>query len=105
MNLLSLINSSLEIVYCSTTLSNYNLNRLNRFVLWNKFVINTRLILLILSIGRLDVMMKVVIFTDRNKRRPQLNSVFIKLSPSHITHGYISCIDLLTKRKGDNFFT
>ena len=31
-NLMNLINSSLEIVYCSTTLSNHGLIRLKRFV-------------------------------------------------------------------------
>jgi len=32
MNLLSLINQSLEVVYCSTILSNYGLIRLKRFI-------------------------------------------------------------------------
>jgi hypothetical protein len=61
MNTLSLINPSLEIVYCSTTLSNHNIIRLVRFVSkirvgvveWG-FVINLNLILRI-SGKKIDV--------------------------------------------------
>jgi hypothetical protein len=61
MNTLSLINPSLEIVYCSTTLSNHNIIRLVRFVSkirvgvveWG-FAINLNLILRI-SGKKIDV--------------------------------------------------